>query len=154
MGTGYLFDRNILLRLTRRGDPSHTLIQRTIRRLLQQTDRLYYCPQNIVELWNVLTRPVDRNGFGLSIGETGEEVRLIEREFTFLPDNGQIHAIWRRLVNDHGVRGRQVHDARIVAVMQAHGLAHLLTLNRTDFLRYTGITVLDPAELSAFTGPL
>ena len=117
-----------------------------IRKLLRQTDGLYYCPQNIVELWNVLTRPVDRNGFGLSIGETGEEVGLIERDFTLLPDNERIHTIWRHLVENYGVHGRQVHDARMVAVMQAHGLSHLLTLNRTDFLRYSGITAVDPTE--------
>jgi hypothetical protein len=68
---------------------------------------------------------MDRNGFGLSIAEAEEEVRLIEREFGFLPDNRQIHAVWRRLVYDHGVRGRQVHDARLVAVMRVYGLSHL-----------------------------
>jgi predicted nucleic acid-binding protein len=101
-----------------------------------------------VEIWNVLTRPVGRNGFGLTISETEEEVRLIERDFTLLPDNGQIHLIWRRLVSDYAVHGRQVYDARLVATMRVHGLANLLTLNRTDFLRYTDITAVDPGEFS------
>jgi predicted nucleic acid-binding protein len=149
VGTGYLFDTNILLHLTRRDHRSHTLIQHAIRQILQQDASLFYCPQNIVEFWSVMTRPTDRNGFGLSITEAEEEVRLIEREFAFLPDNEQIHPVWRRLVNDHGVRGRQVHDARIVAAMHVHGLSHLLTLNRADFVRYAGITVIDPGE---FTG--
>ena len=151
MAIRYLFDTNILLRLTRPGDPTHTLIQRAIRQLLRENASLTYCPQNIVELWNVLTRPIDRNGFGLSSGEAEEEVRLIEREFTLLPDTEQIHPIWRRLVNDHGVRGRQVHDARLVAAMRAHGLSHLLTLNRADFLRYGDITIVDPEQFSAPT---
>jgi predicted nucleic acid-binding protein len=101
VGAGYLFDTNILLRLTRRGDPSHTLIQHAVRQLLQQDASLYYCPQNIAELWNVLTRPMDRNGFGLTIRETEEEVRLIERHFTLLPDSDQIYPLWRRLVNEY-----------------------------------------------------
>ncbi len=149
MTDGYLFDTNILLRLTRRGDPAHTLIRRAIRLLLQQNASLYYCPQNIAELWNVLTRPTDRNGFGLSIGEAEEEVRLIERGFALLPDNEQIYPLWRRLVNDHGVRGRQVHNARLVATILVHGLSKLLTLNRSDFDRYSDITVVEPREFSA-----
>jgi predicted nucleic acid-binding protein len=144
---GYLFDTNILLRLARRGDATHALIQHGIRELLRRDAGLYYCPQNIAELWSVLTRPVDRNGFGLSLAETEEEVRLIEREFTLLPDNEMIYPTWRRLVNDYGVRGRQVHDARLVAAMRVHGLSNLLTLNRSDFVRYGGIIVVDPGEL-------
>jgi hypothetical protein len=105
--SGYLFDTNVLLRLSRSGDFAHTVIQRAIHRLLQENAALFYCPQNVVELWSVMTRPADRNGFGLSVGEAESEVRLIEREFTLLPDNAQIHSIWRRLVNDHGVQGRQ-----------------------------------------------
>jgi predicted nucleic acid-binding protein len=149
VATGYLLDTNILLRLTRRDSSLHAVIQRAIHQILRLDVSLFCCPQNILELWNVLTRPVDRNGFGLSINEAEEEVRLIEREFGFLPDNRQIHAVWRRLVYDHSVRGRQVHDARLIAVMRVYGLSHLLTLNRADFVRYDGITVIDPNDLTA-----
>jgi predicted nucleic acid-binding protein len=147
VGAGYLFDTNILLRLSRRGDSSHTLIQHAVRQLLEQNASLYYCRQNIAEFWSVLTRPVDRNGFGLTIGETDEEVRLIERHFTLLPDSEQIYPVWRRLVNDYGVHGKQVHDARLVASMLVNRLAHLLTLNGADFRRYSDITVLHPGDL-------
>jgi predicted nucleic acid-binding protein len=106
VATGYLLDTNILLRLTSRDSALHAHIQRAVRQILQQDVSLFCCPQNVVELWNVLTRPIDRNGFGLSITEAEEEIQLIEREFGFLPDNQQIHAVWRRLVYDHRVRGR------------------------------------------------
>jgi predicted nucleic acid-binding protein len=33
------------------------------------------------------------------------------------------------------VRGVQVHDARLAAIMQAYGLTRILTLNQPDFLR-------------------
>jgi predicted nucleic acid-binding protein len=96
-----------------------------------------------------MTRPAYKNGFGLSIRETEEEVLLVERAFTLLPDNAQIHPLWRRMVNDYGVHGRQGHDARLVAAMRVHGLSNLLTLNRADFLRYSGITVVDPQDLAS-----
>lgn len=149
MAAGCLLDTNILLRLSRRGDAAHLLIRRAVHRLLLDDAPLFYCPQNLVEMWSVLTRPVDRNGFGLSLGEAEDEVRLVERGFTLLPDNEMIHPIWRRLVNDPGVRGRQVHDARLVAVMRVHGVSNLLTLNRADFLRYGDIVVIDPGEAPA-----
>lgn len=40
------------------------------------------------------------------------------------------------------VRGRQVYDARLVAVMLAHGITHILTFNGNHFRRFTGITVV------------
>jgi hypothetical protein len=45
------------------------------------------------------------------------------------------------------VQGVQVHDARLVAYMQAHGVAHILTLNGADFARYPGITAIAPTDL-------
>lgn len=41
------------------------------------------------------------------------------------------------------INGKQVHDANIVATMQAHGIRHLLTYNASDFRRYAEwITIL------------
>jgi hypothetical protein len=58
-------------------------------------------------------------------------------------------AIWKQLVVRHGVMGVQIHDARLVALLTAHALTHLLTLSPADFLRYKGITVLTPAGVLA-----
>lgn len=43
--------------------------------------------------------------------------------------------------------GKSAHDARIAALMLAHGVTHLLTLNPTDFTRYNGITPVTPQEI-------
>jgi hypothetical protein len=45
--------------------------------------------------------------------------------------------------------GVQVHDARLVALMEVHGVTHLLTLNAADFARYPGVTALTPAAVIA-----
>jgi predicted nucleic acid-binding protein len=66
-----------------------------------------------------------------------------------LPDTPDIYPEWRRLVLAIGVSGRQVHDARLAAVMRAHGVTHILTFNASDFTRYPGITVVHPRELLA-----
>jgi predicted nucleic acid-binding protein len=55
--------------------------------------------------------------------------------------------VWRRLVRDHQVSGRQVHDAHLVATMLVHGITHILTFNGQDFARYAEIDVIDPLAM-------
>jgi predicted nucleic acid-binding protein len=62
-----------------------------------------------------------------------------------LTENAGTYRIWRSLVVTHGVQGVQVHDARLVSVMQAHGVAQILTLNAADFTRYSAVvTAISP----------
>lgn len=144
----YLVDSNVLLRLLQRNDPHHSTIRQAVRTLLARGDELCCAPQNIVELWNVSTRPATaRGGFGLTTTETDRRVRLIERVFTVLDETPAVYPEWRRLVVSHSVMGVQVHDARIVAVMSVHGVTHLLTLNVADFSRYAGITCFAPDQI-------
>ncbi len=141
----YLVDSNVLLRLLQRNDPHHSIIRQAVRSLIAHGDELCCAPQNIVELWNVSTRPAAaRGGFGLTTAETDRRVRLIERVFTVLDETPAVYLEWRRLVVNYSVAGVQVHDARIVAVMNIHGVAHILTLNGADFARYAGITCVAP----------
>ena len=145
----YLPDINIFLRLATRDHPQHRLIAGAVDRLIEQRAEICYTPQNIVEFWNVFTRPKDRNGFGMSPAEANAETALLESRFTLLPDDPRIHHAWRDLVASHSVSGVQVHDARLVAVMRVHGISHLLTLNPTDFLRYRAIImIVHPTDIA------
>jgi predicted nucleic acid-binding protein len=142
-----LIDTNILLRMSRQDDPQHQLIGAALKELKRQESELCFALQNIAEFWNVSTRPVERNGYGLSIVETNLRVEYIERTMTYLLDSEEVYSIWRRLVVEHQVRGAQVHDARLVAIMQTYGLTHILTLNQTDFLRYENVQAVHPSQL-------
>src|SRR5437773_9652179 len=42
------------------------------------------------------------------------------------------------------VKGKQVHDANIVATMLGHGLDHILTHNTADFERFRGLIDVVP----------
>ena len=119
-----------------------------IGRLTDEGAELCYVPQNIVELWSVRTRPLAANGCGLKVSDAKREIALLEREFTFLPDNEKVHTEWRRLVETHSVSGKQVHDARLVAAMIVHGVTRLLTLNTADFKRYPEITAVHPRAIT------
>ncbi len=100
------------------------------------------------EFWNVCTRPATaRGGFDLGVAETDRRVRVIERFYSLLSDTPAVHTEWRRLLVLHAVAGVQVHDARIAATMNVHGITHILTLNGTDFARYSGITAVHPRDL-------
>ena len=138
-------DTNILLRLLDRADPQHAAIRQALRALRVRGDVSVTAPQNIAEFWNVCTRPAAaRGGLGHTVQETDRRVRLLERLFRVLPDSPAVYPLWRQLVVQHGVQGVQVHDARLAAWMQAHGISHLLTLNAADFARYPGITAWSP----------
>jgi predicted nucleic acid-binding protein len=146
----YLVDTNVLLRLLQRNDPNYSTIRQTVSILIGRGDELCCAPQNIVEFWNVCTRPTTaRGGFGLTVAETNRRVRLIERILTILDETPAVYSEWRRLVVDNSVAGVQVHDARIVSMMNVHGITHILTLNGADFSRYTGISSVSPAEITS-----
>jgi predicted nucleic acid-binding protein len=109
---------------------------------------LFISPQNLMEFWRSATRPVERNGLGLSIQEATLELQRLETFFPLLPDVPDIYPEWRRIVLKYGVMGVNVHDARLVAIMLIHGITHILTFNTADFTRYSSeIISVHPASV-------
>ena len=144
--TAYLVDTDVLLRFVKPDDSDYSMLRSSIRMLWLDGDDLCYTSQNLAEFWNTSTRPVERNGYGLSILEVDGRARFIEEQFTLLEDSNAVHHEWRSLLVNHSVSGIQVHDARLVAAMHVHQISHLLTFNTRDFVRYTGITVVHPGS--------
>jgi len=116
-------------------------------RLVAQGTALYYTMQNIAEVWNVMTRPVHRNGLGLSIQEAETQVRAIESGLHLLPDSSAVYSEWRNLIVQYGDVGVRVYDARLAAAMIVHEVSHILTLNVADFTRFGGISAVHPASV-------
>jgi len=147
-GDACLLDSNILLRISKSDDPQHAVIGHALHALVGRGVRLCYTSQTLGEFWNASTRPLDKNGFGLSVPETDRLARVIERDFQLLPDSREVHDRWRSLLVAHNIQGVQVHDARLAASMYVHGVGQLLTINVRDFRRFDGLRVLHPVELS------
>ncbi len=101
-------------------------------------------PRNVAEFWNACTRPVDRNGYGLSPQDTDHRAKFFEEKLRLLPDSLAVHEEWRKLLVTHGVSGVQVHDARLVAAMRVHAVKRILTFNDKDFARYADIEAVHP----------
>jgi predicted nucleic acid-binding protein len=141
-----LLDTNILLRRAQPSHPSHALAVDSVARLLAAGEPVHFTLQNIAEFWNVATRRVEHNGLGFSAAVTLAEVEKIEAAFELLPDTPPIYAEWKSLMVRHGIVGVKVHDARLVATMNVHGVRQMLTFNAADFIRY-GIEVVQPAAM-------
>jgi len=142
----YLIDTNILLRST---DPDHamySLAVNAVDSLLTQNQQLYIMPQNLIEFWNVYTRPKEKNGLGGTIAETKIEIDRLKSLFILLPDQEEIYLQWENLVTTYQVKGVNVHDAKLVAGMLVHDLTHILTFNINDFKRYQNIKPVHPQE--------
>ena len=143
----YLADTNLLLRLADTASPQHSIATNAIARLLGRGDEVHLTPQNFIEFWAVATRPVEANGFGWTSERTATEVSDLQERFPLLPDSPEIFARWLELVKQLPVRGKRVHDARLVAVLQAHGVEHLITFNTSDFSAFPALSLVKPSSL-------
>jgi predicted nucleic acid-binding protein len=143
----YLLDTNILVRLVDRASAQHVAAVAAVASLLAQGHELYITAQTLIEFWSVATRPLSANGLGWDTTRIFAELNDIRSRFPLLDDTPGVFQNWLRLVSAEAVRGRQVHDARLVAVMEAHSITHLLTFNVNDFRRFATITVVHPDEV-------
>lgn len=146
----YLADTNILLRIVDKRYSNSQVTRNALKTLLRQEYDFCVTAQNLIELWNVVTRPIDKNGLGRNVRQAHRILRMLQRFFPLLPDSPAIFAEWQRLVVEYQVLGVQVHDARIVSAMRVHGVTHILTFNPKDFARYSreGIVAIDPGLVS------
>lgn len=141
-----LTDTNIWLRVADPGATQHSCTVNAVARLLAEGYELCLCPQNLIEFWAVATRPVEANGLGWTIDQAASEIAALESLFTVLPDVPEVFSLWKSLVQQHGIRGKRTHDARLAAVYLAYRAQGLLTLNPTDFDSFTSLRLLDPLQ--------
>ncbi len=144
----YLVDSNILLRWVKPDHVDYPRIVVATDVILRHEGVLCYTSQNVAEFWNACTRPVDRNGYGLSPQATDHRARFFEGKLRLLVDSLAVHEEWRKLLVTHSVSGVQVHDARLVAAMRIHGVQRILTFNDKDFTRYSNIQAVHPRNIS------
>jgi predicted nucleic acid-binding protein len=147
----YLLDTSILVRLANSTDAQHLLAASAVVELHRRGELLQITPQVLIEFRNVATRPKSANGAGLSIVDTEAHAATFEAKFPLLPDVAGIFTGWKALVSSAGIIGKQVHDARLVAVCHVHTVTHLLTFNVAHFARMKtfgpGVVIVDPSSV-------
>jgi len=89
----------------------------------------------------------------LGLKEAGATALVAAFELAFpLPEETpDVYPEWRAIADGLGVIGKQVHDARLVAVCHVHRVTHLLTFGTGHFTRLAtappGVIILDPATV-------
>ncbi len=150
----YLVDTGILLRFTNTQDPQHPLVKQAVESLVSAREEMYMTTQNSAEYWNVSTRPRSDNGLGLPPSTVKNLLeQTLEPICTVLIERPTLYGELKRLLAQYGVIGKQVHDARLVAMMLVWKIGNVLTLNDRDFQRFQpeGITIVTPASLLGST---
>lgn len=142
-----LLDTNILIRYGDRGQPEHADAVSAVHALEAGGHEAVIVPQVLYEYWAVATRPADKNGLGMTTALVSQTVFEWAEVFSLLRDERGIYGRWHELATLHDVKGKNAHDTRLVAAMQRHSVTHLLTFNGSDFARFTGMTVLSPADI-------
>ena len=98
--------------------------------------RVFHAAEHVRVLERGDAGPVANNGLGFSVALTLVELEKIERFLSVLPDSPAVYGEWKRLVVQHNVLGSKVHDTKLVATMNVHGIRRILTFNTGDFTRY------------------
>lgn len=147
----YLLDTNVLLRMSDSSSPMNFIAAQAATKLLEQNHQLFITSQTIIEFWVVASRPPNVNGLGWNIERTQNEVEQILNQFPQLQEIPSIFPHWLDLVTRYQLNGKRVHDARLVAVMLAHNVTHLLTFNPNDFQVIQEIMVISPQQIEQDT---
>jgi len=144
-----LVDTNVLLRQLEPEHDHHRAAIAATMHLIESGETLHVAAQSIAEFWVVATRPPAQNGLGLDVCTAISAVAQIERTFELLlSDEAMVYEHWKRLIIERRVIGRRVFDARLVAVMMAHGVGRVLTFNGADFASF-GVVVVEPQALAS-----
>jgi predicted nucleic acid-binding protein len=147
----YLVDTSVLARMANKLDPAYSVAAYAVVELHHRGETLHITPQNLIEFRNIATRPVPINGLGLSIADAETQASRFETAFPLLPDRPDVFPAWKVLVQNAAVIGKQVHDARLIAVCHVYGITHLLTFNIGHFARVAnmapGVVIVDPRSV-------
>jgi predicted nucleic acid-binding protein len=146
-----LLDTSILGRLVNSADNAHATATSAVLELHRRGEFLHIAPQNLIEFRSVATRPIAVNGLGLTSEIADLLMTELESRFPILPEIPDIYPAWKSLVTAAQVVGKQVHDARLIAICHVHAISHVLTFNTQHFRRLASflpnLTVVDPATV-------
>jgi predicted nucleic acid-binding protein len=147
----YLVDTSILVRLASQSDVQFAVAAEAVLKLHDRGEALHITPQNLIEFRNVATRPVKNNGLGLSVTAAETNAANFEATLPLLAETAEVFPKWKDIVKSLGTIGKQVHDARLVAVCHVHGVRNLLAFNAVHFASLAsfggGIAVVTPAAV-------
>lgn len=144
MAADVFIDTNVLLRAFHSTFPEHEPIRAMIDRLFEEDRELWISRQVIREYLVQVTHPRTFEP-PLAIEQVVRQLTALSSLFHIADETQDVTTHLLTLLQAYPTRGKQIHDANIVATMRANHIDTLLTLNRDDFLRFEDqITLLTP----------
>lgn len=135
-------DTNILIYANVATAPLHELALNAIKAHHQAGRALWISRQVLREFIAARTRP--QTFAKPSAPEVViERVRYLAKHFQVTDDTAAVTGQLIKLMERFQIGGKQVHDANIVATMQAYGIPALLTHNTQDFERFGEIITIE-----------
>jgi len=131
-----MLDTNVLLAATDEGRAEHRDALTVLNDWAAGPTDLCLSGQVVREYLSVATRPSGRNGLGLTLPDALGNVRAIRARTTLLAEDSTVADRLLGLLADVECRGKQVHDANLVATMLVHGIGTVVTMNLEDFARF------------------
>jgi predicted nucleic acid-binding protein len=128
-------DTNILVYANTATASLHTEAQSALKGLVEAGAELWISRQVLYEYLATLSRPQPFSNPVAPITLVADVSRFLT-EFRLGEDGPSVTSNLLALIATIPVGGKQIHDANIVATMQAYGIRRLLTHNASDFVRF------------------
>jgi predicted nucleic acid-binding protein len=142
--SAWLLDTNLLLRSVDEQAAHHAP---ALSALEVRGEIMHVANQSLFEFWAVASRPVERNGLGLTLTNVSHLLDEFLADYINHPDPADIVSEWRRLVFRYRIIGIKAHDMRLAAYARLHGIPRLMTFNTDDFKTVqTEIEVVSPID--------
>lgn len=139
-------DTNVLIAATDTSRRLHLDAQRLLMLANRSGVHLGVSGQILREYLVVATRPSEVNGLGMSAREALINVEEFRKRLVFYEETEAVANRLRQLVRDHGVVGKRIHDANLVATMLVHGISRIITENLDDFAVFAEIRSVSIAQ--------
>lgn len=142
-------DSNVLLRGLFAGMNDHEACRTTLLRLQQEDNELWISHQIIREFCVNATheRTFSRERAPRPhYDKVMEVVSWLPARFIVADANESVRQELLRIMREHRVSGKQVHDANIVATMLVNDIDTLVTRNERHFRRFESVKLISPAQ--------
>ena len=147
VGDTLFVDTNVLLTATDASRLLHREAMQLLAGSVIQGLRLATSGQVLREYLVVATRPADVNGLGLSIEDATANVNEFLHSLNMYDETDEVSSRLRQLALTHDLRGKRLHDANIVATMEAHGIRALVTQNAGDFAPFEDVAIMSISDV-------
>lgn len=144
---GFTTDANLLLYAVNEDSPFFTQAKHFVESCAQSADTWYLCWSVIHAFLRIATHPkiMDRPLQPAEAVAVVDQILQLPNVQTIGEDNPRFWDIYKNEVTAAYLRGSALSDAIICSTMKANGVSTIYTKDR-DFLRFTGIKVVDPLK--------